>query len=82
MKGLLNIDNIKSTFNLNKNGENKDQKDVVQLEDIIVEQLWNNSLGLYEYPEKNKIRINDIYSIKSYNGQTYNIEKDKNVIIR
>ena len=82
IKGLLKIDNIKSTFNLNKNDENKDQKDGMQFEDIIVEQLWNNSLGLYEYPEKNKIRINDIYSIKSYNGQIYNIEKEKNVIIR
>ena len=81
IKGLLKIDNIKSTFNLNKN-DNDNQKDGVQFEDIIVEQLWNNSLGLYEYPEKNKIRVIDIFSIKNYNGESHEIEKDKNVIIR
>ena len=82
IKGLLKIDNIKSTFNLDTNDENENQKDGIQFEDIIVEQIWNNTLGLYEFPEKNKIRIKDIFSIKSYEGKTYKIEKDKNVIIR
>ena len=82
IKGLPKIDNIKSTFNLDTNDENENQKDGIQFEDIIVEQIWNNTLGLYEFPEKNKIRIKDIFSIKSYEGKTYKIEKDKNVIIR
>ena len=81
IKGLLKIDNIRSTFNLNKNDDDN-QKDGIEFEEIIVEQLWNNSLELYEYPEKNKIRVNDIFSIKSYNGELYEIEGDKNVIIR
>ena len=81
IKGLLKIDNIRSNFNLNKNDEDN-QKDGVQFEEIIVEQLWNNSLKLYEYPEKNRIRVNDIFSIKSYNSEIYQIEEGKNVIIR
>ena len=82
IKGLLKIDNIKSTFNLDASDENENQKDGIQFEDIIVEQIWNNTLGLYEFPEKNKIRIKDIFSIKSYEGNTNKIEDDKNVIIR
>ena len=84
IKGLLEIDNIKSTFNLKKNDKDN-QKDGVQFEEIITEQLWNNCLNLYDYPEKNKIRVNDIFSLKSYNTQTnmtYLIEEDKNAIIR
>ena len=81
IKGLLKIDNIRSNFNLNKNDEDE-QKDGIQFEEIIVEQLWNNSLKLYEFPEKNRIRVNDIFSIKSYNGEIYQIEEGKNVIIR
>lgn len=82
IKGLLKIDNIKSNFNLESNDDNTTQKDGIQFEDIIVEQIWNNTLGLYEFPEKNKIRINDIFSIKSYVGIKNKIEKNKNVIIR
>ena len=82
IKGLLKIDNIKSNFNLELNDDNTTQKDGIQFEDIIVEQIWNNTLGLYEFPEKNKIRINDIFSIKSYVGIKNKIEKNKNVIIR
>ena len=82
IKGLLKIDNIKSNFNLESNDDNTTQKDGIQFEDIIVEQIWNNTLGLYEFPEKNKIRINDIFSIKSYVGIKNKIEKNKNLIIR
>jgi hypothetical protein len=82
IKGLLKIDNIKSNFNLESNDDNTTQKDGIQFEDIILEQIWNNTLGLYEFPEKNKIRINDIFTIKSYVGIKNKIEKNKNVIIR
>ena len=78
IKGLLKIDNIKSTFNLNNNKG----KDGIQFEEIIVEQLWNNTLGLENFPEKNKIKVNDIFSIKYYDGDGYKVENKKPIIIR
>ena len=78
IKDLLKIDNIKSTFNLNNNkGE-----DGIQFEEIIVEQLWNNTLGLENFPEKNKIKVNDIFSIQYYNGDGYKVENKNPIIIR
>jgi len=81
IKGLLKIVNIKSTFIL-KNDEEYYNKDGIEFEDIIVEQLWNNVLELENFSEKNKIKVYDIYSIKSYNGERYTIEKNKPIIIR
>jgi hypothetical protein len=78
IKGLLKIDNIKSTFNLNNNKG----KDGIQFEEIIVEQLWHNTLGLENFPEKNKIKVDDIFSIQYYNGNGYKVENKKPIIIR
>ena len=62
IRGKIVIDNLKSLWN---SGE----KDGVKFEELIVEQLWNNVLKLKEiFPEKNKIKIKEIYNIKDYNG--------------
>jgi len=67
IKILLNIDNIKSNIILDKNyDEVSPNKNSIRLEEIIIEQLWNNQLGLDNIPKNNKIIINDIYSIKSF----------------
>ena len=86
IKYLLNIDNIKSNIILDKNyDEVSPNKNNIQLEEIIIEQLWNNQLGLDNIPENNKIIINDIYSIKSFKeegDEGYNIDKNNIIIIK
>ena len=83
IKGLLKIDNIKSNIILDKNHNKVSRnKDVIQFEEIIIEQLWNNQLGLDNIPEYNKIIVNDIYSIKSFKDGGYNVEKNNTIIIR
>ena len=47
-----------------------------------MEQLWNNLFDFLIFPEKNKIKINDIYSLKNYNDKGYKIEENKPIIIR
>lgn len=82
IKGLLNIENIRSNLSLKNIEEGKIYKDGIEFEDIIVEQLWNNVLGLEFFSEKNKLIINDIYSLRFYDGKGFNIENNKPVIIR
>ena len=83
IKGLLMIDNIKSSFNLDKGEDINKFKDGIKFEEIIIEQLWNNTLNLIDFPEKNKIKIKEIFCIKDYSTDTNNIiEDDKPVIIR
>ena len=83
IKGILQVDNIKSNFNLAKISD-KD-KNPVEFEDIIVEQMWYNLLGLEHFPEKNKFKIKNIYSIKDYDdyiNKDYISEKSSPIIIR
>ena len=84
IKGLLKIDNIKNTFYLDKDNIVKDSKGKygVQFEDLIVEQLWNNLFDFINFPDKNKIKVKDIFGIKNYNGNSYSIDKGKPIIIR
>ena len=85
IKGILKIDNIRSNIILDKNNNNNEvskNKDGIQFEEIIIEQLWNNQLGLDNIPENNKIIVNDIYSIKSFKDEGYNVEKNNTIIIR
>ena len=83
IKGLLAIDNIKSSFNLDKGEDINKFKDGIKFEEIIVEQLWNNTLNFINFPEKNKIKIKEVFSIKDYSTDTNNIiEDDKPIIIR
>ena len=82
IKGLLKIENIKSCFLLNKDEDNRG-KFGINFEDIIIEQLWNNQFNCIQFPDKNKIKINNsIYSIKDNTNEKYAIETKKPVIIR
>ena len=61
IKGLLKIENIKLSFNLDREEENKG-KFGINFEDIIIEQLWNNMFKFVNFPKNNKIKINDIFN--------------------
>ena len=75
IKSLLRIDNIKSNIILDKNYDGVSRnKDSIQFEEIIIEHLWNNQLSFVNIPENNKIIVNDIYSIKSFKDEGYNVE--------
>ena len=83
IKYLLNVDFIKSNNILDQNYDEVSQnKNGIQLEEIIIEQLWNNQLDVDNIPENNKIIINDIYSIKSFKDEGYNVEKNNIITIR
>ena len=82
IKGLLKIENIKSSFILNKGEENRG-KFGINFEDIIIEQLWNNQFNYLQFPDNNKIKINNtIYSIKDNTNEKYTIDNKKPIIIR
>ena len=69
IKGLLKIESLK-TKSIIFNDEIKG-KDGTDFEDLIVEQLWNNTFEYIQFPEKNKLKVKDIYDLK-YNRKENN----------
>ena len=52
------------------------------MEQIIVEQLWNNSFNYINFTESNKIKIYQIYDLKNNKTKLNNIDINKPIIIR
>ena len=82
IKGLLKIENIKLLFILNQQEEKIRGKNGIDFEDIIIEQFWNNTFNYIYFTDKNKIKIDSIYSLKDNKDRKYNIEHNKPIIIR
>ena len=81
IKGLLKIDNLMNKMELFK-AENTG-KDGIDFEDLIVEQLWNNTFDFINFPENNKLKVKEIYSLKNdINDCQENIIISKPIIIR
>ena len=80
-KGLLKIDNLKSKMIIFKE-ENKG-KNGIDFEDLIVEQLWNNTIEYLIFPENNKLKIDEIYKLKSNIDDKRNgLKLEEPIIIR
>ena len=87
IKGLMKLDTLKTKIDLFNNGDF--WKDGIKFEDIIVEQLWNNTIDFLEFPESNKLKVNDIYELKNNiddkkdkNNKKMNINSSFPIIIR
>ena len=81
IKELLMADNLKTKVNL-LNDENKG-KDGIELEDLIVEQLWNNTFDFIQFPDNNKLNVKGIDSLKNNENDTRNnIILSEPIIIR
>ena len=87
IKGLMKLDTLKTKIDLFNNGDFG--KDGIEFEDIIVEQLWNNTIDFLEFPESNKLKVNDIYELKNNiddkkdkNNKKMNINSSFPIIIR
>ena len=75
IKGLLKIENLK-TKSIIFNNERKG-KEGTDFEDLIVEQLWNNTFEYIQFPENNKLRVKNIYELK-FNTKDKDDEKKLN----
>lgn len=81
IKGLLKIDCLMNKMELFK--DENSGKDGIEFEDLIVEQLWSNSLDFINFPENNKLRVREIYELKNNkNVLGENINMSKPIIIR
>ena len=83
----MKLDTLKTKIDLFNNGDFG--KDGIEFEDIIVEQLWNNTIDFLEFPESNKLKVNDIYELKNNiddkndkNNKKMNINSSFPIIIR
>ena len=58
-------------------------KDGIDFEDLIVEQLWNNTFDFINFPENNKLKVKEIYALKNnINDYQENILVSNPIIIR
>ena len=58
-------------------------KDGIDFEDLIVEQLWNNTFDFINFPENNKLKVKEIYALKNnINDYQENIQISNPIIIR
>ena len=82
IKGLLKIENLKAKMILNST-DNNQGKNGIDFEDILVEQLWNNTFDFIKFPEENKIKVKEIYELKNNEKRTKNnVNIKKPIIIR
>lgn len=81
IKGLLKIDNLMNKMELFK--DESAGKDGIDFEDLIVEQLWNNTFDFINFPENNKLKVKEIYALKNnINDYQENIQISNPIIIR
>lgn len=81
IKGLLKIENLKTKMDLYK--DEKRGIDGVEFEDLIVEQLWNNTFDYIQFPENNKLKVKEIFELKDNTNDTRsNITLSEPIIIR
>ena len=80
IKGMLKIENIKEKIKLF--GEDNMGKQGIDFEDIIVEQFWNNTFEYINFPANNKLKIYEIYQLKSSKEKRENVDISKPIIIR
>ena len=81
IKGLLKIDNLMTKMDLF--GEEDTGKNGIEFEDLIVEQLWNNTFEYINFPENNKIKVKEIYELKNnINDTRDNIIISSPIIVR
>lgn len=80
IKGLLKVESLKTKMNLFK--EENVGKDGIEFEDLIIEQMWNNTFNFFIFPENNKIKIKEIYHLKDNNDIKTNLTPSKPIIIR
>ena len=80
IKGLLKIEHLKNSKLII--GENNKGKYGIELEEILVEQLWNNIFDYINFPETNKIKIKEIYHLKDNEVKINNLDISQSIIIR
>ena len=76
IKGLLKIESLK-TKHIIFNDEKQKGKDGIDFEDLIVEQLWNNTFEYIQFPNSNKLKVENIYDLKDYKNINKNDENNK-----
>ena len=79
--GLLKIDYLKTKTIIFK----EDNKEIngIDFEDLIIEQFWNNTFKFLDFPDNNKLIVEDIFKLKNNKnniGNDINIKKP--IIIR
>ena len=82
IKSLLKIDNLMTNKKYIFNDDNKG-KGGFDFEDIIVEQLWNNTFEFINFPPNNKIKVDNIYDLRfneTFGGKM--VDPEKPIIIR
>ena len=79
--GLLKIDYLKTKTIIFK--EDNKERNGIDFEDLIIEQFWNNSFKFLDFPNNNKLIVEDIFKLKNNKnniGNDINIKKP--IIIR
>ena len=74
IKGLLKIDCLKTKSIIFK--EDYQGKNGIDFEDLIIEQLWNNTFDFLIFPDENKLIVEEIFKLK-YNEN--DIRNDLNI---
>jgi hypothetical protein len=81
INGLLKIECLK-TKTIIFNGENH-VKNGIDFEDLIIEQLWNNSFDFLFFPDNNKLIVEEIFNLKYNKNEIRNdLNIEKPIIIR
>jgi len=81
INGLLKIDFLKTKSIIFK--EDNKGKNGIDFEDLIIEQLWNNSFKFLEFPDNNKLLVEEIFNLKyNKNDISFNLNIKKPIIIR
>ena len=76
----MKIDTLKNKKCLFKD-ESKG-KDGIDFEDLIIEQIWNNTFDFIQFPENNKLIVREIYELKNNINVNKNITISKPIIIK
>jgi len=76
IKGKLKLESLINKSIIFKD-ENEKGKNGTDFEDIITEQLWNNTIEYIQFPENNKLKVYDIYELKNYSKEEENEIKER-----
>ena len=76
IKGKLKLESLINKSIIFKD-ENEKGKNGTDFEDIITEQLWNNTIEYIQFPENNKLKVYDIYDLKNYSKEEENEIKER-----
>ena len=80
IKGMLKIEVLKNKMIVFKDTNGKNG---IDFEDLIVEQLWNNTLDFILFPKKNRLEVAEIYDLKNKSEELYkNLDYNSPIIIR